>query len=126
MVQGASFSGSTLSRGIRNYPKYTRDEIHRVMEEFSQEVLQYARDHAPWQDRTGEARSQLGVEVSGGFQSWSKNAASLTLYHGVDYGIWLEVRWSGRFAIIIPTIEVMGPKLMEKLERITEDIIYYA
>ena len=32
---------------------------------------------------------------------------TIFLGHGanVHYGIWLEVRWGGRFAIIVPTIE---------------------
>ena len=126
MRNGASFEGSTLARGIRQYPKKTRDKIIEIMEEFQEELLDYAQSNAPWQDHTGEARSGLSTEVSGGFEAWSNNAVSLSLFHTVDYGIWLEVRWGGKYAIIIPTLEKMGPELMSRFEGITEDIIYYA
>jgi len=40
----------------------------------------------------------------------------MVLYHTVEYGIWLEIRWNGQYAIIIPTIEHMGPVIMAELE----------
>lgn len=125
MRQGASFQGSSLARGIRQYPKKTRDKMIEIMEEFAEELLDYAQSNAPWEDQTGDAREGLGTAVSGGFEAWGNNAISLSLFHTVDYGIWLEVRWGGKYAIIIPTLETMGPELMSRFEGITEDIIYY-
>jgi hypothetical protein len=78
---------------------------------FAREVQDYAQQNAPWEDRTGEARRGL---TAIGEQRLTKY--TITLFHTVSYGIWLEVRWDGRFAIIVPTIEVMGPRFMETLE----------
>jgi hypothetical protein len=35
----------------------------------------------------------------------------LILLHSMPYGIWLEVRWSGRYAIIGPTMFTVAQEL---------------
>ena len=77
---------------------------------FAKEVEAYAKEHAPWENRTGEARAGLTAQGEQRLVRYT-----ITLYHTVDYGIWLEVRWDGRFAIILPTIEHMGHVLMARL-----------
>lgn len=126
LASGVQFEASQLAQGIRNYPKKTRDKISEIMEEVGKEMEAYAQANARWEDRTGEAREGLTAEVTGGFEAWSKNQLELTLSYSVDYGIWLELRWGGRYAIIIPTVEKFGPELMRRMNGITEDIIYYA
>ena len=79
--------------------------------DFAKRVEQYAKDNAKWDDRTGDARSGL---TALGQQRLS--TYTITLFHTVDYGIWLEVRWAGKYAIILPTIQAMGPELMRELE----------
>ena len=78
---------------------------------FAQKVQDYAQENAPWDDRTGDARQGLQAK---GFQRLT--SYTIVLYHTVDYGIWLEVRWDGRYAIILPTIEHMGHELMDRLD----------
>lgn len=71
------------------------------------QVEGYARTNAPWQDQTSNARNGLTAvpEVQPG-------KYSIVLFHRMPYGIWLEVRWSGRYAIILPTIQTMGREVM--------------
>jgi hypothetical protein len=78
---------------------------------FAKDVEDYAREHAPWEDRSGEARSGLKAEARQRLWTYT-----IILYHTVDYGIWLEIRWDGKYAIILPTIEHMGHELMGRLE----------
>lgn len=79
-----------------------------ILEVAAEAVQEYAQANAPWDDRSGAARDGLTAEYAseGVFQH------AIILYHTVDYGIWLEIRWNGRYAIIIPTIERMGPVVM--------------
>lgn len=78
-------------------------------------ALAFARQNAPWTDRTSNARNGLFTEV---FADRSRGVYSLVVAHGVPYGIWLEVRFSGRFAIIRPTVQHEGPLVMDTAVRL--------
>lgn len=79
------------------------------MEEGAQEVEAYAKFNAPWTDQTGMAREGLFTQVyeDGG-------DIVLELAHSVDYGIWLELKNDGEYAIILPTLEALGPKIVHQ------------
>lgn len=78
---------------------------------FGAEVQEYAREHAPWEDRSGDARAGLTAKAEQRLTTYT-----IVLYHTVEYGIWLEVRWDGTYAIIMPTMEHMGHELMDRLQ----------
>lgn len=113
------FTIDTLSRGIANFTFKTMNEIGEIASDLADELVNYARDNAPWDDRTGDARAGLEAETS-----LENGEVNVDLYHTVEYGIWLEVRWGGRYAIIIPTIEALGPRLLEKMDRMIGEIWY--
>jgi hypothetical protein len=39
----------------------------------------------------------------------------ILLSHSVNYGIWLEIRWQGKYAIIIPTLQRYGKATMDTI-----------
>ena len=41
------------------------------------------------------------------------NGIRITLAHGVDYGLWLELAHEKRFAIVKPTIELRGNEVLK-------------
>lgn len=67
----------------------------------------FARTNAPWVDRTSNARNGLFVA----HQKTPMVFHRLVVYHTMPYGIWLEIRWSGRYAIIGPTMLHTAPQL---------------
>jgi hypothetical protein len=72
----------------------------------------YIRQQAPWNDQTGNARQGLfAVAERNG------NIHRIILAHAVPYGIWLEVRFAGRYAVIVPSLRNQGDALMALLER---------
>lgn len=72
-----------------------------------------ARDDAPWQDRTGNARSGLvGATIS----DFARKAVEIYLIHSVEYGVFLELSRAGRYAIIAPTIERNLPEIKRMLD----------
>lgn len=86
------------------------DEVAK--EEFEtarSQVQTHAQSHAIWEDRTGDARELLNTQV---FEN--DGSVFLELAHGVEYGYWLELIQNGRFAIIMPTLEAIGPQVMGK------------
>lgn len=70
----------------------------------------YMKKNAKWTDRTGNARRGLSARVTR--SRWGRK---ITLSHGVSYGIWLEVRWAGRYAILNPSVREITPRIMSGL-----------
>ena len=68
----------------------------------------------PWTDRTGMAKATLNAKVS----QPSQNIVRITLAHGVDYGIWLELAHEKNYAIIAPTIREEGPRIINDLNNL--------
>lgn len=84
------------------------DEVARqAFEDAAQQVADAARSNAIWEDQTGDARAGLEAkaEIIGG-------DVVLTLYHTVDYGLWLEVIQNGRFGIIMKTLQEESPRIL--------------
>lgn len=68
----------------------------------------------PWTDRTGMAKATLNAKVS----QPSQDIVRITLAHGVDYGIWLELAHEKNYAIIAPTIREEGPRIINDLNNL--------
>ena len=68
----------------------------------------------PWTDRTGMAKALLNAKVS----QPNKDTVRITLAHGVDYGIWLELAHEKNYAIIAPTVRDEGPRIVEDLNNL--------
>lgn len=85
------------------------DVAVEAFEDAADDVLSQARDNAPWADRSGDAKAGLRVNVEK-----DNGDIVLTLFHTVEYGLWLEVIQSGRFATILPTLERYGKTVMEE------------
>lgn len=74
---------------------------------------QHMKSNATWTDRTGAARNGLGAQVVAG-----NNKVAIVLFHSVSYGVYLETRWGGKYAIIRPTIATGGPMFAETYKRL--------
>lgn len=74
---------------------------------YATKATAYSRRNAPWTDRTGNARNGLSARAEK-----QGNIHRVTVFHGMPYGVWLETRFSGRFAIIRPTVDTLGPQFL--------------
>lgn len=68
----------------------------------------------PWTDRTGMAKAMLSARVS----QPDTDTIRITLAHGVEYGIWLELAHEKNYAIIAPTIREEGPRMVSDLRNL--------
>lgn len=97
------------------------EKIHGAMSEITRfqtpRVEAYMRGNARWTDRTGNARNGLNA-----VPEISKNLYAIECGHSMPYGIWLEVRWSGRYAIVDQTIQNQGNEMMALVSRIMSKI----
>lgn len=114
------FQVDTLSSGLANFQFRTANEMADIAQQFAGELVDYARKNAPWNDRTGDARQGIETEVR-----LENRSLEIDLYHTIEYGIWLEIRWGGRYAIIIPTVEQKGSELFARMDNMLSEIIYY-
>lgn len=86
---------------------YSEEHAQEVFDLGAQTIQDKAQNEAPWEDRTGAARAGLTAEVYDDL-----GELVIELYHTVDYGQWLELIQDGRFAIIMPTLEQVGPEIL--------------
>lgn len=104
------WTSDTLTHGLTWFKQNVEDEISHEIEEFARECEAYMKSNAPWQDRSGNARSGLSGTA------YRKNDVNgVLLAHGESYGRFLELRFGGRDAIVIPTLEEKGPELMGRM-----------
>lgn len=109
-----------------DYNKSTlKKNLDKMSEKLGAVILMYAATKAselqasmklnrPWTDRTGLAKATLRAKVS----QPNKNTVRITLSHGVDYGIWLELAHGKNYAIIAPTVREEGPRIVEDLNNL--------
>ncbi len=71
----------------------------------------YAKTHAPWTDRTGNARRSLNCS----YKRINRSTFNITLAHGVHYGHHLELMQTGRFAILKPTLRHFFGQAVDEL-----------
>lgn len=102
LKDGLGFGLLALSEGVD-------DKALKAFQEGADEVVSYAKATAPWADRTGDAREGLTADVYK-----TTEGVVLDLFHTVSYGLWLETIQSGRFAVIMPTLEVYADKLFAR------------
>jgi len=91
----------------RALPEKVNAGLFALTEFWAPKVQSHARVNASWVDQTGNARQGLSARAQ-----HAPTSHAIVLFHSVPYGIWLEVRWSGRYAVILPTIESLGRQVM--------------
>lgn len=85
------------------------NDVEAEMHKIAAEMVVYAQTNHPWANKTGAAEAGLQAKVvRQGETQWT-----IMLGHGPDvqYGLWLEVRDGGKYAIILPTLQYFAPRL---------------
>lgn len=100
-----TWEGDLTEERIRQIGPATKRAMVAAANRTAPQAESWMRSKASWTDRTGNARSGLRAQVQ-----VSTNSVAIILSHSVPYGIWLEVRWSGRYAIIGPAIQEFAPR----------------
>lgn len=104
-----------ISANLGRYGQKVEAATVAVAEFIGAKMQNYARANAPWQDRTGNARSGLFYQV---VREAARKLVIVYLAHTVFYGKFLELSHGERYAIIWPTIE----KHLSELEKMLDDI----
>lgn len=116
-MPGILITKDTLTPNMRKLPVNIKGRIGLYLKGQETRVQDYARKNAPWTDRTSNARNGLHAQYVGDRDG---DRHVIRLYHTVPYGIWLEIRWAGKYAIIVPTIQAEGTRIMAGMSKLLE------
>lgn len=108
---------SELARAVERYGDRVLTAVAAVAQRVATEMQNQAKTDAPWTDRTGNARTGIFGTSEADFAA---RVVTIFLSHGaiVDYGIWLELANSGKYAVIMRTMEAHYESLMQLLREI--------
>jgi hypothetical protein len=104
-----------LLRNVEELDPRVQAAAGAVIERQKDLAVTHMKANAPWTDRTTNARNGLDGIVFKRSGSWVMN-----LFGRVNYQIWLEVKNGGKYAIITPTIQIWGPRVMANLTGLIE------
>jgi hypothetical protein len=106
-----------MARALEEYGERVLAAVRAVAEYMATKMQDESRRNAPWQDRTGNARSGLFGAVE---QEAAEAMVTIYLSHGhtVYYGQFLELAHGQKYAIIMPTIEANLPELKRMLDEL--------
>lgn len=100
--------------GLRKVNSRAPINFANYMERRAAEIETYMKQNHPWTNRTGRAEAGLHTEVFN-----RGTTIQIGLHHGEIvwpwYGVHLEYSMGRRFAIIEPTQQFFGPRLLNEL-----------
>jgi hypothetical protein len=108
---GVAWQGLTrIDAKMLKLEKDTAEALVEAGNDLGKQMVEWAQQHHLWKNRTGDAEANLQYYLT--FER--DETMSIWLAHGgggnfggknVPYGLWLEVRWGGKFAILLPTLD---------------------
>lgn len=112
-----TWDSARLTTNVRNLRPRINRALTAAIQYQSTRSENFMRSNARWTDRTANARNGLRA-----IPSHTESQYVITLTHSVPYGIWLEVRWSGKYGIIPEAVRVGGQELMRLLTKLFEGV----
>ena len=103
-----------VRQGMMTYKEKVRGAIVAVAQYWSAVFETYAKENAPWTDRTANARQSLHTWI----KELANDTVELYLSHGVEYGVHLEGSHAGKYSVVWPTIEAHLTQIHKMLKGI--------
>ena len=105
------FDAADLSGGLHDFDEKFNQAIMMYGVSKARELEDYMKENRKWTDRTNLARQSLSGKCEK-----TETGLKITLSHGVDYGLWLELAHEKKYAIIQPTIKLKGSEVVTQFE----------
>ena len=93
------FNVPQVASRLRLYDQRSRSAMRAGMVAGAQRVEQWEKANHRWQNQTGQAEQGLKALVED-----TTRGFRIRNLHGAAHGIWLEVRFQGRYAILFEAI----------------------
>lgn len=102
-----------MAERVETYKRNLVAAVFALATEWATRIAEDARRAASWTDRTGDARRLLF-----GRAFRLAMGAVIVIGHGVHYGIYLERRWGGKYAAVMPALQRAFAAVMASLQRL--------
>lgn len=107
-----TYNDKELRRNLQDVEARYDEMFRFIVDYHAVQGVADMKTNAPWTDRTSAARNGLFTVTE-----HSPGHYTIIFSHTVHYGFWLEVKFSGRDAIIMPTVQSRGHALMEDIRK---------
>jgi hypothetical protein len=104
---------NNVLRNLNTYVNSTVKELEAVSSDYAKAMQAYSKANRPWTDRTGNARRGLF-----GYVLSEPTRIRTRIAHQVHYGVYLELGFQGRFAILQPTVSHYIADYYRDVERV--------
>ena len=119
MASSARFNNN-ISRTLRQFADKCDIAMKMYADTKAEQLKFYMKNNRRWVDRTGRAKASLDAEAVQ--NSSEPHLTKIILAHGVNYGIWLELAHEMNYAIVVPTLNLKAPEVIEGLNNLMQQI----
>jgi hypothetical protein len=106
-MSGVRITRDTVTPNLTVMDARAVEAIHITLKYWVAQAISMMRSGARWTDNTGNARQGL---MARDFPDG--DGGSLVLWSSAPYGIWLEIRWHGKYAIVGPVMQQIAPNVL--------------
>ncbi len=105
-------SPAATAGSLELYMERVETTLLMEMVRIASEIEAWAKANHPWNNITGDAEAGLTCKAE-----FTGAGVKVTLSHGVSYGIWLEVKYAGKWGVIEPALSAAYPDVMAAMVR---------
>ena len=96
---------------VDGYEAYIRAVIRDICNYYVPQIEAWMKQNAKWEDQTGNARQTMYAELQEMLYTFIIRAD-----YGMDYGVFLELANSGRFAVVAPAMDFFTPQIFKAIQ----------
>ena len=104
---------SQMAERVKAYSARLLTAVYLLAQEWARRIADDVKQNHAWTNRTGAAEAGI---VGRAFRL--ATGAMIIIGHGVHYGIYLERRWGGRYAGIIPALQRAYAPVLASLQQL--------
>ncbi|OOO66770.1 hypothetical protein BS638_06495 [Clostridium tepidum] len=94
--------------GLEKLTNDTTEKLDKYAEKSGMKMEAYAKQNAPWENQTGQARRTLK-----GGKEWEGDKVNIYISGNMEYSPYLEYKNDGKYAILEPTVNKLSKEILE-------------
>lgn len=102
-----------VAQNLGEMSERLKTQLQVLSQATGQKIQEYAQENAPWTDRTGDARQRLKYN-----SEINENGLTISIFHQMEYGIYLELCNNEKYAILKNSRDAMLPEFLDAVKHI--------